>query len=61
MNKLHFYAFINGYWDSVQFGYIPDYDTAELQAWSCGFMWGKDKKGEPTIEDFDALCDSLTK
>ena len=58
MNKLHFSAFLRGYWDSVQFGYVPDYDTAELQVWAAGLQWGNAGKGEPSVEDFDELCDT---
>ncbi len=61
MNKLYFDAFLRGFWDSVRFAYVPDYDVDELQSWLAGLHWGKSGKGLPTVEDFDELCDKLKK
>lgn len=56
----HAGAFNRGYWDSVQFAYIPDYSPEEIQAWYAGFQWGKAGKGEPSTEDFEELLKSQT-
>ena len=57
LKKEHFGMFVRGFWDSVQFGYVPDFtDTEEQAAWFSGYKWGKDGNGEPSMEDFYLLC-----
>ena len=53
--KNHFDAFVRGYWDSVQFAYIPDYNKIQLEAWQRGYLYGKDGNSEPSFDDFEAL------
>lgn len=42
-----------GYWDSIQFSYVPDFRTKEDQlAWCLGFADGKQGQHK-TIDEFE--------
>lgn len=56
MNKTHFYAFLQGYWDYVEIGSVPDYNSTELQVWAAGLQWASNGNREPTHDDFYELC-----
>jgi hypothetical protein len=52
--ELNFEAFCRGYWDSVQFAYIPDYDSDGIKSWYAGLNWGRAGKGQPYTEQLDS-------
>ena len=49
--KVDYEFFLRGFWDSVQFGYVPDFEN-DLQAnsWGLGIAWGKLGNGEPLLD-----------
>ena len=63
MTTLDCIAFERGFWDSVQFGYVPDYNKNEMKNWTMGYAWGKAGKGCPdsepeTIKEMEAFLNA---
>lgn len=52
---IDFILFERGYWDSVQFGYIPDFeDKDQMISWYSGIAWGRAGKGHPCTEQLES-------
>ena len=50
----------NGYWNGIQFGYIPDLNKEQLRLWGIGYKDAKNKCHK-TIAEIDAAISALDK
>jgi len=56
MGKCLYDFYERGYWDGIQFSYVPDFTLENAEkAWILGYHHAKDRTGLLEIDDFEKV------